>query len=151
MNDRKILLFLYTLSHFLVDFSCALLIFQEIRSSSFFYQGLFVYNFSAFALQMPLGVLADRIRRSGRIAGIGCLLTALPLLFSSACCIFRSAGRNRQCSVSSGRRCFHSAAFRGALPGTGNFCLFRRCRYLAGHPLGKKWRIFPAVTRPAAS
>ena len=81
MNDRKILLFLYTLSHFLVDFSCALLIFQEIRSSSFFYQGLFVYNFSAFALQMPLGVLADRIRRSGRIAGIGCLLTALPLLF----------------------------------------------------------------------
>ncbi len=81
MNDRKILLFFYTLFHFLVDFSCALLIFQDIRSSSFFYPGLFVYNFSAFALQMPLGVLADRIRRSGWIAGIGCLLTALPLLF----------------------------------------------------------------------
>lgn len=72
-------LFCFTLAHFLVDFTCAYLVFSQTAGSSFFYTGLFLYNFCAFALQMPLGVLADRFRRGGRISALGCIFLAFPL------------------------------------------------------------------------
>lgn len=66
----------YTLVHFLVDFSCAFLLFRRFETSASFYTLLLLYNFCAFALQMPLGLLADRINKNAVFAAAGCLLTA---------------------------------------------------------------------------
>lgn len=67
------------LTHLLVDFSCALLLFTRFRSSGNWVQLLLYYNFFAFAVQMPLGILADRFAHGSRFAALGCLLVAIAL------------------------------------------------------------------------
>lgn len=67
---------LYGAAHFWVDLSCALLLFRILPGRPEFALCLLLYNFCAFALQMPLGVLADRLNRNGAVAAVGCALTA---------------------------------------------------------------------------
>ena len=80
-------------AHFLVDFACAFLLFRALRGEPQWAELLIGYNFCAFAVQMPLGLLADRWDRDGPLGlfvspgalGLFCgtLLgkgTALPLL-----------------------------------------------------------------------
>ena len=74
---RTPLLALYSLAHFWVDLSCALLAFRSLSASPDFALCLLLYNFCAFALQMPLGLLLDRLDRNGAAAAAGCALTAL--------------------------------------------------------------------------
>lgn len=64
---------LYALSHFFVDFACALLVQGRLGGGLGL---LLIYNFCAFALQMPLGLLADRLNRNRETAAGGCLLLA---------------------------------------------------------------------------
>ncbi len=78
MNKR--LLALYSAGHFWVDLSCAFLLFRILAASPDMALCLLVYNFCAFALQMPLGLLADRLDRNGAVSAVGCLLTALAYL-----------------------------------------------------------------------
>lgn len=77
--DRKRLA-LYSLAHFWVDLSCALLVFRTMTGREDLALCLLLYNFCAFALQMPLGLLADRLDRNGTLAAAGCGLTALAYL-----------------------------------------------------------------------
>lgn len=77
---RKSLLALYSLSHFWVDLSCAFLVFRTMAGAPAFSLCLLLYNFCAFALQMPLGLLAGQWNRNGLTAGGGCLLAALAFL-----------------------------------------------------------------------
>lgn len=77
--DKK-LLALYSLAHFWVDLSCALLVFRTMADEADFMLCLLLYNFCAFALQMPFGLLADRLDRNGVVAAAGCVLTALAYL-----------------------------------------------------------------------
>lgn len=69
----------YSAGHFFVDLACAFLIFRSV------YDGrgelLLYYNFCAFALQMPIGVLLDRFGKGHLAAALGCLLigAAFPL------------------------------------------------------------------------
>lgn len=70
------LLAIYSLSHFWVDLSCALLIFRTLQGDSAWAVLLLAYNFCAFALQMPLGAVADRLNRNGMVAALGCALVA---------------------------------------------------------------------------
>ena len=74
---RTPLLALYSLAHFWVDLSCALLAFRSLSAAPEFTLCLLLYNFCAFALQMPLGLLADRLDRNGAVAAAGCALVAL--------------------------------------------------------------------------
>ena len=67
------------LTHLLVDFSCALLLFTRFRLAENWVQLLLFYNFFAFAVQMPLGILADRFAHGNRFAALGCLLVACAL------------------------------------------------------------------------
>ena len=76
MTGKK-LLALYGAAHFWVDFSCAFLIFRTLYGAPSFSQCLLLYNFCAFALQMPLGLLADRLNRNSLLAAAGCALAAL--------------------------------------------------------------------------
>ena len=64
-------------AHFLVDFACAFLAFRCLDRSGSLPALLLAYNFCAFAVQMPLGLLADRWDRDGLLAAVGALTTAL--------------------------------------------------------------------------
>lgn len=66
----------YSLGHFFVDFSCALLMLSRLRGLQEWWICVLFYNFCAFALQMPIGLLADKLDRNSRIATLGCVLIA---------------------------------------------------------------------------
>lgn len=68
---------LYSILHFLVDGICAWAMFGRFRGD---YGAILVYNFCAFALQMPLGAVLDRVSRSKTAAGLGAALTCLGAL-----------------------------------------------------------------------
>lgn len=78
--SKKPLLALYSAAHFWVDLSCAFLVFRTLSGGTDFLLCLLLYNFCAFALQMPLGLLADRLDRNSAVAAAGCGLTALAYL-----------------------------------------------------------------------
>lgn len=64
----------YSAGHFWVDFSCALLMFSQISGTGEWALCALLYNFCAFALQMPIGLLTDRLGHQGRLAALGCAL-----------------------------------------------------------------------------
>ncbi len=63
-------------AHCLVDLACALLLLGRVCPVWDPARALLLYNGSAFALQLPLGLLADRLGRGRFFAASGCLLTA---------------------------------------------------------------------------
>lgn len=64
-------------AHFLVDFACAFLVFRFLGEDGGLAALLLAYNFCAFAVQMPLGLLAGWWDRDGVLAAAGALLVAL--------------------------------------------------------------------------
>ncbi|MBQ6420134.1 MAG: hypothetical protein IJK02_03590 [Clostridia bacterium] len=78
-NNRR--LALYAFGHFLIDFSCAFLLYRFVFDAPGRSEILLVYNFCAFALQMPFGLLADRFGRCRVFAALGCAFTAAAWLF----------------------------------------------------------------------
>ena len=77
---HKKTLAVYSIAHALVDFSCAFLVFRTMRDLPQLGLCLLLYNFCAFALQMPLGLLADGWNRNGIVAAVGCAGVALAYL-----------------------------------------------------------------------
>ena len=73
----------YSFAHFAVDFFCAFLMFRFIAGTPGAYPCVFLYNFCAFALQMPLGIIADRVNKNYLFAVWGCLLVGLAYLLTS--------------------------------------------------------------------
>lgn len=81
--------------HLLIDLSCAWLMISRISTMDWWYPSLFLYNFLAFALQMPLGVIVDAQNRESLFASLGCLVTAfalLPIFSAPAAIIFAGCG-----------------------------------------------------------
>ncbi len=74
----------YALAHFFVDFCSAALIFGALRNAGDWRLTLLLYNFCAFALQMPMGLLADRYKKSLPCVQISCLLLAMACLLGTA-------------------------------------------------------------------
>ena len=72
----------YALGHFAVDFLCAFLIFGRMSGLLHWTELALVYNFCAFALQMPLGILADRLGRNRLCSVLGGALVLLAAVFS---------------------------------------------------------------------
>lgn len=71
----------YSLGHFLTDFICALTVISLLRwAPEMRWYLLLLYNFAAFALQMPLGLIADRLDRNAALACAGMVLVTLALL-----------------------------------------------------------------------
>lgn len=73
MIRYKKMLAAYIGGHFIVDFACAFLFFRVIYSSDNWLMCLLLYNFCAFALQMPIGLLADWWNKNALCAIGGCL------------------------------------------------------------------------------
>ncbi len=74
---RMRLLSVYCVSHFLVDFCCAFFMFTLLRQKYDWITAILIYNFCAFALQMPLGIAADKLSKNALFSALGCLLVAI--------------------------------------------------------------------------
>ncbi|MGB4660377.1 MAG: hypothetical protein WBI07_14465 [Mobilitalea sp.] len=74
----------YSVFHFIIDFSCAFLIYQFVYGADQWYLYLLLYNFCAFALQMPIGLIADKWNHNALCAAIGCVLVAFAYGFSAS-------------------------------------------------------------------
>ncbi len=74
----------YAAGHFLVDFACALAMFRFARQTAAWQEAVLLYNFCAFALQMPFGLLADRWGHGRFFAAGGCLLVSVAYLLPAA-------------------------------------------------------------------
>lgn len=68
---------IYAAAHFLVDLGCALLVLGRVCPAADPAAVILLYNLFAFAVQMPVGLLADRLGRSHLFASAGCLLVLL--------------------------------------------------------------------------
>ena len=73
---RNIMIAVYSAAHFFVDLACAFLMFRCIFPGSGRGEVILFYNFCAFALQMPLGALMDRLGMGHLAAAAGCLMIA---------------------------------------------------------------------------
>lgn len=72
---------IYSSIHFIVDLSCAILVsnlvIQKMGVSTNLFIAIFIYNFFAFAMQLPIGIIADKINKNAICSAIGCLLVAI--------------------------------------------------------------------------
>lgn len=84
-KNQKTSLWLHTPLHMIVDFSCIYLMSRHIHAAvlaesagSDWLMYVIMYNFFAFAVQLPIGVIGDRLQRNNALAaaGIGCILAA---------------------------------------------------------------------------
>ena len=73
----------YSAAHFLVDFACAYLMFRYVKDSRARPDALLVYNFCAFALQMPFGVLTDMSGNGHAYSAAGCILVGASALLGN--------------------------------------------------------------------
>ena len=74
----------YSLAHFLVDFACANFMYRYGFSSGIWFVAVILYNFCAFALQMPFGLVVDKVNKNALFAASGCAIVAIAYLFQSA-------------------------------------------------------------------
>ena len=75
--NKKIML-VYSIIHFVVDFSCAILVSNivtpQLTGSFALFLSIITYNFFAFAMQLPIGILADKINKNAICSALGCVL-----------------------------------------------------------------------------
>ena len=86
---------IYALSHFCVDFACAYFVLRFVRKELNWYHALLLYNFCAFALQLPIALFLDRLGNGKLFSATGCLAVAISLAFQSkpiALCIMAGIG-----------------------------------------------------------
>ena len=92
---HKKTLTVYSIAHAVVDFSCAFLVYRTMLDAPDLAICLLLYNFCAFALQMPFGLLADGWNRNGVVAAVGCVtvaLACLPILPSLGAAVVAGVG-----------------------------------------------------------
>lgn len=75
------------IAHLVVDACCAALVFRIVSLDPISHPGfvglLFIYHVFAFGLQSPLGLVFDAIKKPRLAAALGCILSALAMLFPS--------------------------------------------------------------------
>lgn len=78
---------LYSAIHFIVDLSCAVLvtnlITQKMGQNANLFIAILIYNFFAFAMQLPIGIIADKVNRNAICSAIGCILVAIAFGFTN--------------------------------------------------------------------
>ena len=94
MREKKTLAWA-SVSHFFIDFLCAWLITHQLIENGSWFFLLFLYNFLAFAAQLPLGILLDALctqRMAGRAGAMGRLLQGNARLITAGTgCLFCGA------------------------------------------------------------
>lgn len=81
MKNKVGIISIYSLSHFIVDLVCAIFVLGKLpyiaNTESDFLISLIVYNFFAFAFQVPIGYLLDKLKVYKCVAIIGLSLIGL--------------------------------------------------------------------------
>ena len=82
----KIIVLIYSFSHFVVDLCCAAFIYHFLVSEfgittkvSLF---ILLYDFLAFVLQLPFGILFNNKNKNSFISMVGCFLILIAYLFN---------------------------------------------------------------------
>lgn len=77
---------IYSICHFIVDFVCAIFILGKLpyisNTSNEFVTAMIIYNFFAFAFQVPLGYILDKLRAYKYVAIIGLCFIGLCYLIN---------------------------------------------------------------------
>lgn len=94
------MLTVYSVCHLCVDMCCCAAMLAFTRDTEHFALSLLIYNFCAFALQLPIGAIADRFSRSGAFAVFGCAVVALSMLATPAPVVLAAL-------LGIGNACFH--------------------------------------------
>jgi len=102
-NREALTAAVYAVGHFLVDLACALMMLHTLPDPVWF----LVYNFCAFAMQMPIGLLSDILGRNRPFALVGIALVLL------AACLL--PGPLRVIAMGRGNACYHVGGGREAL------------------------------------
>lgn len=84
MTAKLTRLSVYSMAHFLVDLCCALLVFRIVPHFSDSALLYLIYNYCAFALQMPIGLLCDHLNKNAMIAALGCGLVGVSFALHAA-------------------------------------------------------------------
>ena len=74
-------LLVYSVAHFVVDFSCAFIMAGMVMEKETGAALLLIYNFCAFAMQIFIGIAADYINKNAVVATAGCIFVALSCFF----------------------------------------------------------------------
>lgn len=111
--DINVMLAVYSLGHFFVDMCCCAAMLAFTRDSGYFAISLLIYNFCAFALQMPIGAIADHFGRTGGIAVFGCTLIAVSMVATPAPLVLAAL-------LGIGNACYHIGGGVFALRADGN-------------------------------
>ncbi|MBP3256306.1 MAG: hypothetical protein J6M60_07485 [Clostridia bacterium] len=86
MKHKLALISIYSVCHFVVDFVCAIFMLGNIpfiaQSESEFVISLIIYNFFAFAFQVPLGLVLDKLKIYKYVAIIGLSLIGICYLIN---------------------------------------------------------------------
>lgn len=134
MRRKTVIVGTHSIMHAVVDFGCASLVMGMARKAGLDLPAtaaaIILYDFCAFALQFPVGILTDRINRNSLIAAIGCALVALGFVFrpwAFAACTIAGIG-NALYHVGSGVDVLNlsdrKAAMSGIFVSTGDVGLF---------------------------
>ena len=77
---------IYSLIHFIVDLACAVLVkdivTQKLGLGIDLFLAVIIYNFFAFAMQLPIGIIADKINKNALCSALGCVIVAFAFAFS---------------------------------------------------------------------
>ena len=84
---NKKIIGIYSFIHFVVDLACAILVTnlvtQKMGQNSNLFIAILIYNFFAFAMQFPIGIIADKVNKNAICSAIGCVLVAIAFGFSN--------------------------------------------------------------------
>lgn len=94
------MLTVYSVGHFFVDMCCCASLIAFTKSTNYFALSLVIYNFCAFALQLPIGAIADRLQHHGGIAVFGCVAIAASMIATPAPFVLSAV-------LGIGNACFH--------------------------------------------
>ena len=85
MKRNTVIVGTHSVMHAVVDFGCAMLVMEISRDAGLSLTTaallVYLYDFCAFALQYPVGILADPWNRNSLMAAIGCFLVAAGFVF----------------------------------------------------------------------
>ena len=76
---------LYCVAHFLIDLASTLIVLGYLFYQNHSYSGCICFYLIAFAGQMPLGLLADKLNRNSLVATTGCILMIGALYLMANC------------------------------------------------------------------
>lgn len=92
---------IYSAIHFIVDMACVILVgnlvSQKMGQGASLLTAVILYNFFAFAMQLPLGVIADRLNKNALFSAAGCLVVALAYAFAESgiiACVIAGIGNS---------------------------------------------------------